>query len=43
MCVGGRGGEDLPMETERVHRAYLEEKKSSKTKIKAKIIIIKTE
>ena len=38
VCLG-RGG-SLPMETDRVHRAYLEgKKKSCKTKIRAKIKI----
>ena len=39
MCVWGGGG-SLPMETDLVHRAYLEgKKKSCKTKIRAKIKI----
>ena len=41
MCVCGEGGGgSLPMETDLVHRAYLEgKKKSCKTKIRAKIKI----
>lgn len=39
VCVWERGG-TLPMETDRVHRAYLEgKKKGSETKIRAKIKI----
>ena len=40
MWVCGAGGGSLPMETDLVHRAYLEgKKKSCKTKIRAKIKI----